>query len=162
MMDCEVKVLAEEVIRILSSKGKTVAVAESFTGGSVCSALVSVPGASSVLIDGVVAYSHKAKSVRLGIPSEVIEKHGAVSEITARAMTGAMLGSEIKPDYAIATTGNAGPGAEEKSEVGEAYIAIASIEKTIVFKLNLTGERFENIKSGVVFALEKFIKFVKN
>ena len=154
--------LVNDIITFLTAKNKTLAVAESFTGGGIASAIVAVPGASKVFVDGVVCYSHDAKIKRLGVSPEVIEKYGAVSEITARAMVGALLGSPIAPDYAIATTGNAGPGAEKKSELGECYIAIASIEKTEVFKLSLNGDRQENISFGISFALEKFLEFVKN
>jgi PncC family amidohydrolase len=154
--------IASEIVALLAEQGKTLAVAESFTGGGIASAIVAVPGASKVFVDGVVCYSHEAKIKRLGVSTEVIEKYGAVSEITARAMVGALLGSMIAPDYAIATTGNAGPGAEEKSELGECYVAIASVEKIAVFKLSLSGGRQENISFGISFALEKFLEFVKN
>ncbi len=154
--------LASKIVALLTEKSKTLAVAESFTGGGIASAIVAVPGASKVFVDGVVCYSHDAKIKRLGVSAEVIEKYGAVSEITVRAMAGALLGSPIAPDYAIATTGNAGPGVEEKSELGECYIAIASVEKIDVFKLSLKGSRQENISFTISYALEKFLEFVKN
>ncbi len=153
--------LAREIIARLTSAGKTLAIAESFTGGGVASTLVTINGASSVFIDGIVCYSHSAKTHRLGISEEIIDKHGAVSEIIAKAMSCALLGSPLKPDYALATTGNAGPTAEDKSSVGEAYVSVADVNGVEVVKLNLSGDRVENIADGVLCALEILLKFIK-
>jgi len=117
--------LAEALVRRLTEAGQTVATAESCTGGRVAGSLTAVPGASAVFLEGVVSYSNQAKARLLGVPSPLIEAHGAVSEQVARAMaegvrdrSGATLG--------LATTGIAGPtGGTESKPVGLVHFAVA-------------------------------------
>jgi len=100
---------ASEVIAANRKLGRTVAVAESCTGGLVCAALTEIPGASDVFEAGYVTYSNAAKIDDLGVSEEVVETFGAVSVATAWAMARGAL-SASQADLAVAITGIAGPG----------------------------------------------------
>jgi nicotinamide-nucleotide amidase len=116
--------LAEVVGRQFSLQGKTLAVAESCTGGLLCKMLTDVPGASDYLTYGWITYSNQAKITELGLSADLIETYGAVSEQVAQAMArGAR--RKAHTDYAVATTGIAGPtGDTEHKPVGLVYIAV--------------------------------------
>ena len=117
--------LASVVLALLRERGQTLAVAESCTGGGIGAALAAVPGASDVLLGGVIAYANTVKQALLGVPADCLERHGAVSDPVALAMaegarrlTGAT--------WAIAVTGIAGPGGgTSEKPVGLVHIAIA-------------------------------------
>jgi nicotinamide-nucleotide amidase len=120
--------LVEEAQRLLAelrTRQMMLATAESCTGGLLTGLLTEVPGASDVVERGFVTYSNKAKSACLGVPSQLLAKHGAVSEEVALAMAeGALVNSEA--DLAIAVTGVAGPGGgSAKKPVGLVWLAIA-------------------------------------
>ncbi|MGH2718059.1 MAG: CinA family nicotinamide mononucleotide deamidase-related protein [Actinomycetota bacterium] len=115
--------LAGVVLSGLRSRGLSLAVAESLTGGMLASRLVDVPGASATLVAGYVAYSAEAKMRDLAVPAETIRQHGLVSEETARAMA---VGARERAgaSVALSTTGEAGPLPAE-AEVGTVCIGIA-------------------------------------
>ena len=118
--------LAEVVGEKLARNKKTLAVAESCTGGVLAKLLTDIPGASRYFMYGWVAYSNQAKIRELGVPDDLIQKYGAVSEQVAEAMA---QGARRKAgtDFAIATTGIAGPtGGSEQKPVGLVYIAVDS------------------------------------
>ncbi len=117
--------LEETVVRRLAALGKTLAVAESCTGGCLANKITNVPGASEVFIAGFVTYANAAKTGALGVPSGLIEQHGAVSEPVARAMAeGAMRAAGAA--FALSTTGIAGPGGgSPEKPVGTVFIALA-------------------------------------
>jgi nicotinamide-nucleotide amidase len=100
---------AKEVIEANRKLGRTVAVAESCTGGLVCAALTEIPGSSDVFEAGYVTYSNASKIDDLGVSEEVVETFGAVSVATAWAMARGALAAS-KADLAVAITGIAGPG----------------------------------------------------
>jgi competence/damage-inducible protein CinA-like protein len=127
--------LEEVVIRLLAERGQTLAVAESCTGGCLADRLTNVPGASAVLRAGLVTYSNEAKQAVLGVRAETLDRHGAVSEAVASEMAeGARRVS--RADYAIATTGIAGPaGGTPEKPVGTVFIAVASSQGTEVKKM---------------------------
>jgi len=129
----EEQTLAEVVGKKLIEKNKTLAVAESCTGGLLAKLLTDNPGASKYFTFGWVTYSNEAKISELGVGPELIEKYGAVSEPVAEAMArGAR--QKAKADFALAITGIAGPeGGTGKKPVGLVYIALAS-EKHIETK----------------------------
>jgi nicotinamide-nucleotide amidase len=113
------------VVHRLTSLGKKLAVAESCTGGLLANRITNVPGASEVFVEGFVTYSNESKTRALGVPAELISAHGAVSEPVARAMAEGAL-REGKADYALATTGIAGPGGgTPEKPVGTVFIALA-------------------------------------
>jgi len=116
------EVVGEELVR----QGKSITVAESCTGGLVAKLVTDIPGASEYFTRGWVTYSNDAKSSELGVPAELIARHGAVSEQVARAMAqGAR--RKARTDFAIGITGIAGPGgATEQKPAGLVYISVDS------------------------------------
>ena len=123
------------VVRLLAEKGKTLALAESCTGGRIADRITNVPGASAVLLNGWVTYSNESKTRLLGVQPETLAEHGAVSEPVAREMAeGARRISGA--DFAVAVTGIAGPsGGTEAKPVGTVFIACARESKTVVLNL---------------------------
>ena len=120
------------VVRLLTERKETLALAESCTGGFVANSVTDVPGASAVFLGGLVTYSNEAKQRLLGVRAETLAQHGAVSEPTAREMAeGAR--NRLGADYAIAITGIAGPsGGTEAKPVGTVLIALATARHTFV------------------------------
>ena len=109
MFPDDIEALARQVIEAASARGLMVAAAESCTGGLVSAALTSVAGSSAVVERGFVTYSNAAKTGLLGVPADLIERHGAVSEAVARAMAEGAL-SHSAAQVSVAVTGIAGPG----------------------------------------------------
>jgi nicotinamide-nucleotide amidase len=125
----------------LREAGATVAVAESCTGGLIASRITDVSGSSDYMLGGVVAYANEIKQRVLGVAGETLAEHGAVSEPTARAMAVGVR-ELYGADYAIATTGIAGPtGGTEEKPVGLVYVAIAGPNGVICEELNWPGTR---------------------
>ena len=118
--------LEAAIVRLLGDKHLTLATAESCTGGSLAGRITNVPGASDVFLAGYVTYANEAKENTLGVPSELLAVHGAVSEPVAGAMAeGARRVSGAK--FALSTTGIAGPGGgTENKPVGTVYLGLAS------------------------------------
>ncbi len=132
--------LADAVAALLTRANKTVATAESCTGGLVAKRLTDVPGSSAWFLDGVVTYTNEAKVRLLGVPADTIERHGAVSARTAEAMA-VSCREKSGTDYAIAITGIAGPtgGSADKS-VGLVFIALADADGCAVKEMHF-GEQ---------------------
>ena len=131
---------------MLRAAGKSVAVAESCTGGLVASRLTDVPGSSSYFLQGFVVYSNEAKQKSLGVPKELIESFGAVSEEVARAMATGCL-EKSGADFAVSTTGIAGPGGgTAEKPVGMICLAIADKRSGSVLSktLFMQGDRERN------------------
>jgi nicotinamide-nucleotide amidase len=131
--------------KILKAKGKTVATAESCTGGYIAHLITSVPGSSAYYNGTVVSYSNDAKETILGVKPETIQNFGAVSEETVKEM---LKGSfvALHADYALATSGIMGPaGGTEEKPVGTVFIAVGNKEKTETLKLNLRFDRHRNM-----------------
>ncbi len=122
------------IVRALTSLGNTLAVAESCTGGYIAHRLTNVPGASAVLLAGLVTYGNASKQKFLGVQSGTLKANGAVSEATALEMAeGAR--RETAADYALSVTGIAGPtGGTPEKPVGTVFIGLAMPAKTIVRK----------------------------
>jgi len=133
--------LAESLVEALAAAGGTLATAESCTGGLVGARITDVPGASSVYLGGIVAYSNRAKSERLGVPEESLERHGAVSEPVVRGMA-----EGVRAAYAaslgIAVTGIAGPGGgTDEKPVGTVWLAVADRDGTEARSFVFPGSR---------------------
>ena len=112
----------EMVLDLCGARGLTLATAESCTGGMVAERLTSVPGSSRVFLGGVVAYADEVKKAELGVPAELLERHGAVSAATASAMA-AGARERLGADVAVAVTGIAGPeGGSDEKPVGLVYL----------------------------------------
>ena len=126
--------LTEVIVNLLRDGGKTLAVAESCTGGYLAHRITNVPGASTVFLTGYVTYANDAKSRLLGVNPEMIARYGAVSEAVARAMAeGAR--KDARANISIATTGIAGPsGGTETKPVGTVFIALASESRETVVR----------------------------
>jgi nicotinamide-nucleotide amidase len=120
------------VLRLLAERKKTLALAESCTGGCLAHRITNVPGASAVLLGGVVAYSNAAKQTFLGVRAETLAAHGAVSKAVACEMAeGAR--KRFGADFALGVTGLAGPAGGTKAKpVGTVFIALAGAFGTIV------------------------------
>jgi len=134
--------MEEIVVRLARAAAKTVAAAESCTGGLVASRITNVPGSSEMFRYGWVTYANEAKITELGVSSELLEKHGAVSAEVAQAMAeGALRGSGA--DLAVAVTGIAGPtGGTPEKPVGLVYFALAKKNgKTQIVERNLSPTR---------------------
>ncbi len=131
---------ATSLIAALVERGMTVATAESLTGGALCSALVSVPGASAVVRGGVVAYAAEVKSTVLGVPAELVAQVGTIDARVARAMAEGVR-ARLGADVGLATTGNAGPVATEGKPVGRVHVAVATRNGTRDWRLDLAGDR---------------------
>jgi len=128
--------------RLLGERGKTLAVAESCTGGLISQRLTDISGSSAYFIEGVVAYANEAKMNALDVPAEIIEQFGAVSAETAEAMAKGMR-SRAGTDYAISITGIAGPtGGTPEKPVGTVYIGYSDAALTKSFKIVLPGDRY--------------------
>ncbi|HEY5345087.1 MAG TPA: competence/damage-inducible protein A [Verrucomicrobiae bacterium] len=129
------------VVKLLAQKKKTLALAESCTGGLIANRITDVPGASAVFLGGVVSYANSAKEKFLGVRAEALQTHGAVSEAVAREMAfGAR--EKFNSDFAIAVTGIAGPsGGSAEKPVGTVFIALASANGVEVKKFLNVWER---------------------
>ena len=124
MAGSDLDALAREVLDTCRAAGLMVATAESCTGGLVSATLVDIPGSSDVLERGFVTYSNAAKTELLGVPADVIEANGAVSEPVARAMAeGALARSHAQ--IAVGVTGVAGPGGTSDKPEGLVHFACA-------------------------------------
>lgn len=140
--------MANCIGRLLRERKATLTVAESCTGGLLASKITDVPGASDYFVTGVVAYANETKERLLHVPEEIIAQHGAVSEECARAMAEGVR-ADSQADYALATTGIAGPGGgTEEKPVGLVFIAVAEADGTQVLRQFWPGNR-EQFKQRV-------------
>lgn len=115
--------LEEAIIELLRQKGKTLALAESCTGGLIGHLLTEVPGSSTVFLGGVVAYANASKTRELGVSPELLARHGAVSAEVARAMAEGVR-ARFGADYGLGVTGIAGPGGgTPEKPVGLVFVA---------------------------------------
>jgi nicotinamide-nucleotide amidase len=133
--------IEELVLELCRTRGLTLAAAESCTGGLVAARLTSVTGSSDVFRGGVVAYANQAKVEQLGVPANVIERHGAVSAETARAMADGAR-TRLHGDVGVAVTGVAGPGGgTAEKPVGRVYLHAAAPEGEEALELTIPGDR---------------------
>lgn len=152
--------MEQTVVRLARAARKTIAIAESCTGGLVASRITNVSHSSEVFHYGWVTYANEAKITELGVPPELLEKHGAVSSEVAQAMAeGALRGSGA--DIAVAVTGIAGPtGGSPEKPVGLVYFAIATRDgKTTTLEKNLSPvrETFKYMASQIALDLVRRI-----
>lgn len=139
-------------------QGKTLATAESLTGGMIGSVLTSVPGASAVYKGGVVSYVNEVKQEILGVPGDILGQYGAVSMWTAGYMASGVR-KLLNADVAVSVTGLAGPGGDEFGhEVGTVFIGFESRQKTIAKQYHFSGSREEVRQQTVNAALELILE----
>ncbi|HJA98881.1 MAG TPA: competence/damage-inducible protein A [Candidatus Alistipes avicola] len=138
---------------LLTQHHKTLAVAESCTGGAIASRFTAIPGASQYFLCSVTAYSNEAKSNILGVDPAVIERYGAVSEEVARQMAEGVrrIGGS---DYAVATTGIAGPsGGSAEKLVGTVWMAVAGPQRTTTLLKQCGTDRGQIIDRASAYAI---------
>ena len=134
------------VAGLLKRHGKTLALAESCTGGLLSKRITDVPGASTFYKGGVCAYTEKAKAALLGVPEPLLRDYGAVSEPVARAMAEGAL-SRLEADLALGVTGLAGPGGDgSDNPVGTVFIALATKEGQTQCQKFLFGRDRERVR----------------
>ena len=139
-----------EVIAALTSRGETVACAESLTGGLLVSRLIDPPGASVVVRGGVVAYATEVKAAVLSVDPELLADRGAVDpDVAVQMADGAR--RVLTADWGVATTGVAGPDPQDGMPVGRVYVAVSGEDGTRVERHDLSGNRRE-IRDGAVGA----------
>lgn len=145
--------LAAEVVAALTRRGATIAIAESLTGGLVVAELVTVPGASAVVMGGVVAYATELKARLLGVDEVLLAANGAVDAEVARQMARGVrerLGRGEEPaTIGVATTGVAGPEPQDGEPPGTVFLGIATAAGERSRRLSLEGDR-ESIRRIVV------------
>lgn len=141
------------LIKQFTQQGLTLTTAESCTGGSLAASLTANPGSSEIFVGGTIPYSNTLKQQLLDVSEATLLQHGAVSEQTAIAMaTGAK--TKFKTDYAIATTGIAGPGGGSiEKPVGTVWIAVAGKKEVITKKFQFNNDRLINIERTRMNAL---------
>ncbi len=151
--------LQELVGRELKVSDRVLGVAESLTGGEVCSRIVEVDGISKHFYEGIVCYNSEAKISRLGVSRYAIENYGAVSRQTAYEM---VLGITKAPvDIGVATTGLAGPTGDEGKPVGLVYIGVGAGDFIIVFEEHFTGNRNHIRRCATNMALFYLLRYLK-
>lgn len=147
---------AATVVEALRRAGRTVAVAESLTGGLLAATLVDVPGASRVLRGAVVAYATDLKHELLGVDADLLRRRGAVDGEVAEQMAGGVR-RRLRADYGVATTGVAGPDAQDGHAPGTVYVAVVGPEADergpLQRRLHLPGDRGQVRRAAVRAAL---------
>jgi PncC family amidohydrolase len=152
--------LATRLQAVCIGAGRTVALAESCTGGMVAAALTAIPGSSGYFVGGVVSYADETKRDLLGVDPAILAAHGAVSAHVARAMAlGAR--SRLGADIAAAVTGIAGPdGGSDAKPVGLTYVGVADAEGVDVRRVVWPGDRAANRQDSAVLVLEMLLERV--
>ena len=152
--------LSESVNSVLKQAGKTMATAESCTGGYIAHLITSHPGSSDVYKGSIISYANDIKSGILHVSTETLEKKGAVSEETVNEMIKGLL-SSIDADYGIATSGIMGPtGGTAEKPVGTVWIAVGNKEKSIAHKYYFRFDRIRNIEQTAQTALLLLRRFI--
>jgi nicotinamide-nucleotide amidase len=146
--------------RLLKEKGKTMSTAESCTGGYIAHLITSMSGASAYYLGSVVSYANQVKQDELGVPAEMLEVHGAVSEPVVQQMVRGAL-ERLKTDYAVAVSGIMGPdGGSVEKPVGTVWIAAGNHEKVVSQKFHFRYDRRRNIELTATNALNFLQKFI--
>lgn len=142
-----------EVAELLKKTRKTVAVAESLTGGLISSRLTSQPGSSEFFIGGIICYHNRIKVMELGVPANIIAKESPVSKDVAIAMAEGIR-KRYRADIGLSATGVAGPSTTTPPKpIGLTYIGLASDQGTIFKEFNISGTRGEIREKAAAAAL---------
>lgn len=153
--------LEEALASALKATSKTIATAESCTGGYIAQLLTSKPGSSAFFLGGIVSYDNQVKIETLKVSKESIEDHGAVSKTVVEQMANGAR-NLLKTDFAVATSGVAGPdGATDEKPVGTVWIAIASEKGVQAKKFLFEQNRERNIRRSAMAALSMVLKAAK-
>lgn len=147
----------EVLVSALARRDLTLAMAESCTGGLACHLVAGVPGASAVLLAGIVAYSNEAKLRLLGVRERTLARHGAVSGRVAREMLSGALAA-TGADCAVATTGIAGPsGGTRARPVGLVYIGVHAAGRSLVVRRLYRSRRRQEVRALAAHAALKLL-----
>lgn len=158
---CDDETLEGVVSNLLFKNKKTIAIAESCTGGLLTNRLTDIPGSSKYLIHSIVAYSYKSKTDLLNVPEEILKKYGAVSRQTVVIMA-KNVRMQAGTDIGISITGIAGPsGATKTKPLGLVYIALAAKNKIICREFHFAGERKIIKHSTSQAALDMLRRYLK-
>ena len=152
--------IAISVVKRLAKKKATLSVAESITGGGLAAAITEVAGSSKVFLGGVIAYADEIKINQLDVDAKTLKKFTAVSEEVAKEMAIGVR-KKFNSDYAIATTGVAGPGKAYGQKAGTVWIAIASKKEVFAIALALSGSRDLIRHATIESALASFERILK-
>lgn len=148
-----------EILEILRTRGESISVAESLTGGGLAEALSSLPGSSEIFRGSVTAYQPEIKSSLLKVPAELIAEFGVVSEEVAVAMADGVK-QLMNSTWSISTTGVAGPGPSDGVAAGTVWVAIEGpISQTLQLELSGTREIVRNATiAGAIAAFARILK----
>ena len=161
-MDFESKIISRQIGDILYASGLTIGTAESCTGGRISEAIIAIPGSSDYYKGGIVAYTDEVKERILGVPHEILEEYTDVSEEVARQMVLGTINT-IDVDFAIASTGYAGPGGGTKDNpVGTIWLAYGNKEEIRTFKLTEDFGRDINLAIATNKAIRLMLDFLKD
>ncbi len=152
--------IASDVVKRLAKKKSSLSVAESITGGGLAAAITEVAGSSKVFLGGVIAYADEIKINQLDVDAKTIKKFTAVSEEVAKEMAIGVR-KKFNSDYAIATTGVAGPGKAYGQKAGTVWVAIASKKEVFAIALALSGSRDLIRHATIESALASFERILK-
>ncbi len=152
--------IASAVVKRLAKKKSTLSVAESITGGGLAAAITEVAGSSKVFLGGVIAYADEIKINQLDVDAKTLKKFTAVSEEVAKEMAIGVR-KKFNSDYAIATTGVAGPGKAYGQKAGTVWVAIASKKEVFAIALALSGSRDLIRHATIESALASFERILK-
>ena len=152
--------LEEKIAKILLREKKTLAVAESCTGGLLSNAFTNIPGSSAFFLLGVIAYDNQAKIKLLKVPERYIHTHGAVSAEVVGFMAKGVR-QMLKTNYGIGITGIAGPtGGSKYKPIGLTYIAVCDDTETIIKQFYFKGNRLQNKALAKNAALRILIEMI--
>lgn len=160
-MNKETLKVIQRVHELLKTKGLTLSVAESCTGGLISHYITTLPGASTFFEAGVVSYSAESKMKILGFSTEIIAKYGVVSEQAAREMAD-KIRSLTGTDFSLSTTGNLGPDVLEGKKKGLVYIAVSKEGGIFSKELRLKGNREENKEETALASLKFLIEITES
>lgn len=149
--------IESRIAQRLSQSHATLSAAESCTGGMISHVITSIPGASEYYLGSVTSYAVCIKKDVLGVPSDMIEKYGVVSEEVARAMAEGVK-NLMHSTYSVATTGLAGPVGDDRNPEGTVCIAVSGPEGTFTRKIRCSGTRLENIEAFTCQALRLLLE----
>jgi nicotinamide-nucleotide amidase len=153
-------VIVSSVVKRLTKKKATLSVAESITGGGLAAAITEVAGSSKVFLGGVIAYADEIKVNQLDVDAKTLKKFTGVSEEVAKEMAIGVR-KKFNSDYAIATTGVAGPGKAYGQKAGTVWVAIASKKEVFAIALALSGSRDLIRHATIESALASFERILK-
>ncbi|MDD7460980.1 MAG: CinA family protein [Prevotellaceae bacterium] len=159
-MELETKILSRALQQYLYDNDKTIGTAESCTGGRIAEAIIATPGSSKYFKGGVIAYTNEVKENILGVSEETLAEEDPVSEAVAKEM---VIGAckSLNVDFAISSTGYAGPSGNGDIPVGTIWLACGNTEEQLTLKLTEDFGRDVNLAIATNSALRLFISLIK-